>query len=88
LKKYPALADQASSLAKDASALVQVVKAMPRDSPERAMIVEAYADSLKVVWAVMAGLAFVGLLTSALTEGLDLDREPETEQAQRLQEKG
>ncbi|TVY52715.1 Efflux pump FUS6 [Lachnellula cervina] len=80
LKAYPALASQASSLAKEASALVQIVKAMDKDLPERAMIVEAYADSLKVVWSIMAGLAFVGLVTSAFTEGLDINREPEAEQ--------
>jgi hypothetical protein len=84
LRAYPALASQASSLAKEASALVQIVKAMDEGSAERAMIVEAYADSLKVVWAIMAGLAFVGLVTSAFTEGLDVNREPEAEQ--RLQE--
>ncbi|TVY16477.1 Efflux pump FUS6 [Lachnellula arida] len=80
LKAYPALASQASSLAKEASALVQIVKAMDKDSPERAMIVEAYADSLKVVWAIMAGLAFISLVTSAFAEGLDINREPEAEQ--------
>ncbi|TVY82438.1 Efflux pump FUS6 [Lachnellula suecica] len=85
LRAYPALAPQAASLAKEASALVQIVKAMDKASPERAMIVEAYADSLKVVWAVMAGLGFIGLVTSALTEALDVNREQETEQ--RLQEK-
>ncbi|TVY37590.1 Efflux pump [Lachnellula subtilissima] len=80
LRAYPALASQASSLAKEASALVQIVKAMDKESPDRVMIIEAYADSLKVVWAIMAGLAFVGLVTSAFTEGLDINREPEAEQ--------
>ncbi|TVY46196.1 Efflux pump [Lachnellula occidentalis] len=80
LGAYPALTPQASSLAKEASALVQMVKAMDKDSPERAMIVEAYADSLQVVWAIMAGLAFIGLVTSVFTEGLDINREPEAEQ--------
>lgn len=85
LRAYPALAQQASSLAQEVSALVQIVKAIDQDSGERAMIVEAYADSLKVVWATMAGLAFVGLVTSAFTERLDINRQQETEQ--RLQEK-
>jgi MFS family permease len=85
LKEYPTLAGRASDLSRDASALVQIVKAMDKSSPERAMIVEAYADSLKVVWAVMAGLAFVGLVASAFAEGLDLNRQGESEQ--KLEEK-
>lgn len=85
LRAYPALAQQASSLAKEATAFVQVVNAMDKDSVERAMIVQAYSDSLRVVWAVMTGLAFIGLITSAFTESLDVNREQETEQ--RFQEK-
>ena len=80
LKTYPSLVQDASSLAKDASKLVQVINAMPRDSSERGMIVQAYADSLKVIWAVMAGFAFVGFVTSCLTEPLKLNRSLETEQ--------
>ncbi|KAI4120737.1 MAG: hypothetical protein LQ338_006803 [Usnochroma carphineum] len=80
LEAYPSLGQDASRLSKDASALVQVVKAMAVDSPKRGMIIEAYADSLKVIWAVMAGLAFVGFVTSCLTEALDLNLDLETEQ--------
>ena len=53
---------------------------MPKDLPERTMIVEAYADSLKIVWAVMAGLAFVALLFSTITERLKLNEQQVTEQ--------
>ena len=85
LMAYPTLAQRASSLSQDASALVQIVKAMDKNSAERAMIVEAYADSLKVVWAVMAGLAFVGLVSSVFIEAMDVNAQMET--AQGLQEK-
>lgn len=64
---------------------MEVVKSMDPSSPRRAMIVQAYADSLKVVWAAMAGLAFVGLLTSLLTQKLNVNRLHESEQ--QLQEK-
>lgn len=84
LRAFPALEGQAGILVKEASALAQIIKTI--DEPERAMIIEAYADSLKVVWAVMAGLAFVGLVTSAFTEGLDINKEHESEQ--NLREKG
>ena len=81
LHDYPNLASNATSLAQDASGLVQVIKTMPEHTPDRVTIVTAYADALKVVWATMAGLAFVALLLSFLTEGLDLNARSETEQA-------
>ncbi|KAJ5674185.1 Efflux pump [Penicillium macrosclerotiorum] len=80
LRTYPALASEAAQLSREASALVEIVKAMNPDSPRRAMIIEAYADSLRVVWATMAGLAFVGLVTSTLTQKLDVNRTHESEQ--------
>lgn len=45
----------ATALAQDASGLVQVIKAMPEGVRERLVLVDAYADALKVVWVVMAG---------------------------------
>ena len=73
LSAYPTLAANATQLAQDASGLVQTIKAMPIDSLERRMIVEAYADSLKIVWAVMTGLAALAAIASMWTEGLSLD---------------
>ncbi len=81
LRKYPDLASNATALAQDASGLVQVIKGLPQGTPERTAIVNAYADALKVVWAVMAGLAFVALVLSFGTKGLSLNAEMETEQA-------
>ncbi len=86
LRRYPDLAGNATALAQDASGLVQVIKAVPEGAAERVAIVSAYADALKVVWAVMAGLAFVALVLSFGTEGLSLNAEMETEQA--LKERG
>lgn len=86
LRGYPGLAGNATTLAQDASGLVQVIKAMPKSSTERIAVVDAYADALKVVWAVMAGLAFVALVLSFGTQGLSLNAEMETEQA--LKERG
>ena len=81
LRGYPDLATNATALAQDASGLVQVIKAMPKGATERTVIVNVYADALKVVWAVMAGLAFVALILSLGTKGLSLNAEMETEQA-------
>lgn len=86
LRGYPDLARNATALAQDASGLVQVIKAMPEGAAERTAVVYAYADALKVVWAVMAGLAFVALLLALGTKGLSLNSKMETEQALRERE--
>lgn len=83
LSHYPALARNATTFAQDASSLVQIIKTMPKSLPERAMLINAYSDSLRVIWAVMAGLAFVALLVSGLTEGLNIDQRQVTEQGLR-----
>ncbi|KAI9816628.1 MAG: hypothetical protein M1832_005013 [Thelocarpon impressellum] len=78
---YPALVPLADEYSKDASSLVQVIKALPADQDAvKADIVASYVDALQVVWAVMCGLAGLGLLASLFTKGLGLDRELETDQ--------
>ncbi|KAL8419211.1 hypothetical protein RB594_002430 [Gaeumannomyces avenae] len=74
------LADRAAGLGREASALVEVVRGMDPASPERAVIVNAYADALKVVWVSMAGVAFLALLASLLMRHIDITRSLETEQ--------
>ena len=66
---------------------MQVIKAMPEDSMQRVAIVDAYANALKVVWAVMSGLAFVALVLSLGTKRLSLNAKMETEQALKEQER-
>ena len=87
LRAYPNEAHNATAVARDASGLVQVIKAMPVGSVERNALVYAYADALKVVWAVMAGLSFVALLLSLLTKGLSLDATMESQQGLKEREK-
>ena len=79
LLTYPLLASQATEYSADASSLVQVIKKMPAGQA-RTELLQSYTDALQIVWAVMTGLAFLGLLSSALIQGLDLDRALETEQ--------
>lgn len=86
LAEIPSFASNATQLARDASSLVQIIKTIPEDSTERNQIVKAYADSLKVLWAVMAGLAFAALVLSAWTEGLTLDVPQASEHGLRVSE--
>ena len=83
LDAYPTLTGNSTQLAQDASALIQIIKNMPKTMPERRMLINAYADSMKIVWVTMAGLAFVALLLSTLTEGLDVNEQQVTEQGLR-----
>ena len=83
LRKHPALTSNATALAQDASGLVQVIEAMPEGALDRTSIVHAYADALKVVWAVMAGLAFLAMTLNFLTKGLSLNAKLQTQQALR-----
>ncbi|KAL8802998.1 MAG: hypothetical protein Q9200_006387 [Gallowayella weberi] len=79
LLSYPLLASKADEYSKDASRLVQIIKAM-QDGVVKEDMKHAYADSLKVVWATMCGLAAVGLILSFWTKGLDMNKPLETEQ--------
>lgn len=80
LLKFPALVSLADEYSQDAASLVQIIKAMPKDLPLRAQIVESYAQALQIVWAVMCAFAGLGLVSSFFTRGLSLDRALVTEQ--------
>ncbi|KAI4098058.1 MAG: hypothetical protein L6R37_006697 [Teloschistes peruensis] len=79
LQAYPALAAKAAEYSRDASSLVQIIKTM-QDGVMKQNLQHAYADSLKVIWATMCGLAAVGMTTSFWTRGLDMNKPLETEQ--------
>ena len=79
LAAYPLLAPRASEYAADASSLVQIIKSM-QEGIAKDQLIQSYADSLKTVWAVMCGLAFVALLSSFFIKSLDINRALETEQ--------
>lgn len=79
LLTYPLLASNATEYAKDASGLVEIIKAMP-DGLAKSQLLESYVSSLRTVWIVCTALSAVALVVSFLTQGLPLDREFETEQ--------
>lgn len=76
---HPLIASFADEWAADSSALVEVIKAMPHGEA-RDLLVQSYSDALRIVWAVICALAFVGLVSSFATKGLSLDRALETDQ--------
>lgn len=85
LLSIPALAANAVEYSKDASGLVEMIKALPDDSPIKYPLRASYTDALTRVYIVMCALSFVALLLSLLSKGLPLNRELTTEQGLRRQ---
>lgn len=79
LLDIPSLAEQAHEYSRDATSLVQAIKVMP-DSTMKTELIGAYADSLKIVWAVMCVLSTTALVGSFFVRKYSLDRALNTEQ--------
>ncbi|KIA75956.1 hypothetical protein HK57_00239 [Aspergillus ustus] len=82
LSSYANWRSRASELSRDAAALVTVIQGM-KDSMAKDELKSAYTDSLRVIWAFMAGVAGVGLLLTVLVKKYDLNRALVTEQGLR-----
>ena len=78
LLTYPLLASQADQYSQDAAGLVRILKTLP-DDLAKLQLRTAYADSLKVIWAVLAGLSAAAFILSLFIEEIPLDRALETE---------
>lgn len=73
ISAYTHLKAMASEYSKDAVALAQILKAMPLGQ-DRTDLTQAYADALKVVWAVMCGVGGCGFIASLFIKHYPLDR--------------
>ncbi|KAL4805330.1 major facilitator superfamily domain-containing protein [Aspergillus unguis] len=86
LLKYAEWKDRASELSRDAAALVTIIQDMSSSGQEgvgKEHLKAAYTDSLRVIWAFMAGVAGVGLLLSFWVRKYDLRRGFKTEPSAR-----
>ena len=79
LQAYPRFASQASELAKDAAALVEIIKHTSLDDG-KLDLQTAYTDSLRTVYIFITALAGVCLVASLFIKGYDLNVGLETEQ--------
>ncbi|EXJ77868.1 hypothetical protein A1O3_09027 [Capronia epimyces CBS 606.96] len=79
LKKYPAFAARATDLAKDAAALVEIIKNTPAGQGKHELRV-AYTDSLRTTYIFLTALAGVCLVASLFIKAYDLNVAHETEQ--------
>lgn len=71
--KYPLIAPMADEYSQDATALVTIIQIM-EDGLAKTQLITAYADSLKIVWVVMCGLAGIGGFVSLWTKENSLDQ--------------
>ena len=79
LMRYENLAPLAEQYAKDASGLVQVIKALPA-GPIKTELIHSYAEALKYVWLVSCVFAGSAFLLSLISKEFPIDRELVTEQ--------
>ncbi|KAK4200408.1 major facilitator superfamily domain-containing protein [Triangularia verruculosa] len=79
LLTYENLAGRAALLSADAVGLVEVIHTMP-DGAEKDNLRQAYADSLRIVWAVCCALAGVAFIVSLWTKHHDLNQALDTKQ--------
>jgi hypothetical protein len=77
LLSYPLLAPMASEYSKDATALVSIIKAM-QEGTEKTQLIQAYADSLKIIWIVMCALSAVAMVANVFIKGYSLEQEHKT----------
>jgi hypothetical protein len=85
LQSYPDLVANATDYSRDASSLVLTIYTMDAGT-EKENLIQAYADSLKIVWGVMCALSGVAMIGSFFVRKVSLDRELNAEQALQLAE--
>lgn len=79
LAAYPHFASQADALAKNAAALVQIIKDTP-DGQNKLDLQTAYVESVRLIYIVLCALAAVALVSSLFVKSYSLDTGMETEQ--------
>ena len=77
LSEYPLLAPLAREYSKDATALVSLIRDMEAGI-EKTQLIQAYADSIKMIWVVMAALSGAVFASSVFVKGYSLNQKLET----------
>lgn len=86
LQNFPDLVAVAGQYSLDAVALVQTIEYLPPELPQVLHVKIGFADSLKVIWAVMCGVSGFALIASCFVEKYALDQAINTEQGFRCVE--
>jgi hypothetical protein len=80
LLKYPLLVPYAEVHSKAAPTLVEIIKNMDDGTPMKTQLIQAFADSLRVIWLLACGVSGLALIVSFATKGYSLDVVLETQQ--------
>ncbi|KAI9818754.1 MAG: hypothetical protein M1827_007574 [Pycnora praestabilis] len=80
LLAYPLLALDAAAYSKDSPTLVQIIKGMDGHPDEKAQLIQAFADSLKVIWLLACGVSGIALMVSFVIKDYSLDVVLKTQQ--------
>jgi hypothetical protein len=80
LSTYPNLANLSGKYSLDAVALITHINTLSSDTSETLQLKTAFANSIRVIWAVMCGFAGLGLVVTAGVQGYDLNQVLVTEQ--------
>jgi hypothetical protein len=76
IHEYPDLARYSA----DAISLIKQMRSLPQESAMTLILKHAFANSIKIVWVVMCGLAGLALLATVFIKGYDLNQALATEQ--------
>lgn len=77
VSKYPLLAPLAMEYSRDSTVIASTIQNM-KPGIERTQLVQAYADSIKTVWLVMATLSGVVFISTLFLKPYSLDQKLET----------
>ena len=75
--KYPQLAPFAEQFSQDATAVVSLIKNMQAET-EKTQLIQAYTDSLRTIWIVMAALSGAVLVSTVFVKGYSINQKLET----------
>ncbi|KAL8849359.1 MAG: hypothetical protein Q9221_005657 [Calogaya cf. arnoldii] len=77
LSRYPLLAHSALEYSRDSTAVVGIIQGM-EPGLKKTQLVQAYADSIKTVWLVMAALSGAVFISTLFVKGYSLEQRLET----------
>ena len=77
LNEYPLLASLAGEYSKDSTGVVSLIQGM-EPGTKKTQVIQAYADSIKMVWVVMAALSGAVFISTFFVKGYSLDQKVET----------
>jgi hypothetical protein len=79
LSALPAFAALANEYSRDATSVVDIIKAMPPGT-DKSDLIQAYADSLRIIWISLLAFAALGMFMGGTVKGYTLDQEHKTKQ--------